>query len=124
MANERLLKGVASNIKRARQNKGLVQRDLVKFGYNIRHYQDIESGKANLTLNTLARLADVLGVSLSELTKVGRPGMDDSQQSQQSTDLFQASDQVVAELVSCQSSLRQEVNQLLDELGRPGKYLD
>ncbi len=248
MKNERLLKVVASNIKRARQAEGLIQQDLVKFGFNIRHYQDIESGTSNLTLKTLARVADAFGIPLFELTRVDVPkSADDKLQevyrnylsdsslgiiiwelddlteptsfrliefnkqagiitsvdlkkhlgekmldifpasrelnlhniyhqvaitgktkrlsdvmfkeknspfciysifstrcapktvgilfedvtesrmaenrNQGRTNLFQTSDQVLAKLVGSQSALKQEVNQLLDELGRPRKYI-
>jgi len=40
-----------------------------KFGFNIRHYQDIEGGKVNFTLETLYRLAGVFKVTPHSLVK-------------------------------------------------------
>ncbi len=61
---------VGRNIRRARQSKGLRQVDVNELvGVNYRHYQNIEAGRVNLTLDTLCRLARLFGVSLEDLVK-------------------------------------------------------
>lgn len=57
------LKQVGMNLKSARRSARLRQTDLAtKSGVAYRHYQDIEAGKINLTLDTLFRLAKALDV--------------------------------------------------------------
>jgi len=64
------LKTVASNIRKLRQDCGLVQKEMYKFGYSMRHYQAIESGNSNLTLKTLWNLSKAFKVSISDLTHI------------------------------------------------------
>lgn len=63
---ERLLKHVASNIRRLRIKKRLTQEDMANHGFNYRHYQRIESGKHSLNLYSLYRLSKVFGVEVTE----------------------------------------------------------
>ncbi|MDP7321221.1 MAG: helix-turn-helix transcriptional regulator [Bacteriovoracaceae bacterium] len=42
---DKFFKKVVINIKKARMSKGLTQEDMLKFGFNYRHYQKLESGK-------------------------------------------------------------------------------
>lgn len=62
------LQHVGRNIKAARIRAGLRQVDIEeKIGLNYRHYQDIEAGKSNLSLETLCRLAKLFKVDIEEL---------------------------------------------------------
>ena len=60
---------VAANIRKARTDADLTQEGMEKFGFNIRHYQDIEGGKVNITLETIYRLAKALKVNPDILLK-------------------------------------------------------
>lgn len=57
-----------------RQRRKLSQLDVVRhFDFSLSHYQKIERGVLDPRLSTLAKLADVYGVTLSTLLKdVGR----------------------------------------------------
>jgi transcriptional regulator with XRE-family HTH domain len=64
------LKQVGENIKKARRRRGLRQVDVnEKIGVNYRHYQNIEAGRVNLTIDTLCRLARLFRVSLEDLVR-------------------------------------------------------
>jgi transcriptional regulator with XRE-family HTH domain len=39
---------------------------MAEIGFNYRYYQKIESGEQNMNVATLSRLADALGVDISE----------------------------------------------------------
>ena len=55
-------------IRLAREDHDLTQEKVVlAVPMNRRHYQDIEAGEANPTLNLLLRIARVIGVSLADL---------------------------------------------------------
>jgi len=45
----------------------LKQEDMCQFGFDYKYYQRIEYGEKNLTLKTLNRWAEGLGVPVSEL---------------------------------------------------------
>lgn len=61
---------VGRNIKTARANTGMKQVDVsATSGLSYRHYQDIEAGKVNVTLETLFRLAKIFKTSVQELVK-------------------------------------------------------
>ena len=62
----RLLRKVAGNIKRLRKKRGLTQEEMTRFGFNYRHYQRVESGKQNLSLFTLQKIAAALKVNERE----------------------------------------------------------
>lgn len=71
MAFNKYLQRVGRNIKSARLKAGLRQVDIEeKIGLNYRHYQNIEAGKSNLTLETLFRLAKLFKVSVKELVSI------------------------------------------------------
>ena len=58
------------NLKRIRKEKGISQGDIVRsFGMDRAFISNIENGKTNPTLATIAKLAKALGVSVSDLTK-------------------------------------------------------
>lgn len=66
------LKEVGNNLREARKRAGLRQIEVeAKAGVAYRHYQNIEAGKVNVTLETLCRLATAFGTSVANLTKGG-----------------------------------------------------
>ncbi len=70
MTFQQYLKRVGINIKVARIKAELKQMDVHdKTGLSYRHYQDLEAGKANATLDTLYKLGKVFKVDVGELTK-------------------------------------------------------
>jgi transcriptional regulator with XRE-family HTH domain len=61
---------LGKNLKRIRAGKGISQGDIVKAsGIDKAMISNIENGKTNPTLATIAKLAKAIGVSISELTK-------------------------------------------------------
>jgi transcriptional regulator with XRE-family HTH domain len=50
-----------------RQARGLTQWAMGERGLSYKYYQRIESGRANVTIRTLARVARALGVPLAEI---------------------------------------------------------
>lgn len=68
MTLEQLLKSVGSRIAELRGKCHLTQKALsAKSGITYRYLQTIESGRANVTLGTLHRLAEYLEVNVPEL---------------------------------------------------------
>ena len=63
-----LLKGIGSRIQKIRVNRGITQDELgEKVGLNPKYISAIECGQRNITIKTLAKIADGLGVELFEL---------------------------------------------------------
>ena len=61
---------LAENLKRIRAEKGISQGDIVKStGIDKAMISNIENGKTNPTLTTIAKLAKAIGVSIGELMK-------------------------------------------------------
>ncbi len=61
---------LAENLKRIRTAKNISQGDIVKAtGIDKAMISNIENGKTNPTLATIAKLAKALGVSVGELMK-------------------------------------------------------
>ena len=61
---------LGKNLKRIRTEKGITQGDIVRtLGVSRSFVSNIENGKTNPTLATIARLAKVIKVSVSELLK-------------------------------------------------------
>jgi transcriptional regulator with XRE-family HTH domain len=58
---------LAANIKLARKEAKLTQEDMQRHGFNWRHYQEIEAGRINITVETLYRLSKVFKIPLSKL---------------------------------------------------------
>jgi transcriptional regulator with XRE-family HTH domain len=65
MANLATLIGY--RIRELRKARDLRQEDMAKFGLSYKYYQRIEAGKVNMTLKTLEKIADALGVDAAEL---------------------------------------------------------
>jgi transcriptional regulator with XRE-family HTH domain len=47
--------------------KGLKQEDLEKWNFSYRYYGRLERGSVNPTLDTLARLCEIFGITLADL---------------------------------------------------------
>lgn len=61
---------LGQNLKRIRTGKGISQGDIVrKLGMPKSFVSNIENGKTNPTLATIAKLAKAIGVSVGELMK-------------------------------------------------------
>ena len=61
---------LGKNLKRIRTEKGITQGDIVrKLGVSRSFISNIENGKTNPTLATIAKLAKAVGVSADELLK-------------------------------------------------------
>jgi hypothetical protein len=54
---------------RKRLSRGLTQFDMMDHGFTRRQYQYIETGKRNITLKTLHRLAGILEIPTDKLLK-------------------------------------------------------
>ena len=68
MANE--AQKLGKNLKRIRKEKGISQGDIVRsLGMDRAFISNIENGKTNPTLATIAKLARAVGVSIEELIK-------------------------------------------------------
>lgn len=68
MANE--AQKLGRNLKRIRKEKGISQGDIVRsLGMDRAFISNIENGKTNPTLATIAKLAKAVGVSINELMK-------------------------------------------------------
>ena len=65
MAN--LAKLIGNRIKQIRKQKGLRQEDMEALGLSYKYFQKIEQGRANITLGTVEKVAEALGVSPEEL---------------------------------------------------------
>ncbi len=59
-------KKLGRRYRRLRLKKGMTQEDVLDFGFSVRHYQQLEAGRAH-TLTTLYKLAGMFGVKASEL---------------------------------------------------------
>ena len=63
-------RSVGENIRKAREAKGLLQRELAKnAGVPVRTIGRIERGEVDARLSTLARIADAMGLELEKLLK-------------------------------------------------------
>lgn len=72
----KLLKDVGKNIQQIREKKGLSQFDLITemMGeFDVTNVSRIESGRNNPTIFTLYRIAEALGVTLSQLLNYEEP---------------------------------------------------
>lgn len=64
---DKLIRKIASNIKKYRLKSGLTQQDMIEHGFNYRHYQRLESGKSGINLFTLYRLSKTFKIDLMKL---------------------------------------------------------
>lgn len=67
---EKTVKIISHHIKLYRKKMGLSQVDMAhKHGFDLRHYQRIETGKTPPSLYTVQRLADIFGVPIWKMLK-------------------------------------------------------
>lgn len=79
-----LIEVVGRRIKALRQARGLTQDAVAEaLGIAVKNVQRLEAGRQNLTLKTLAHVADVLDVEAHELLKSGAVGTADAEVSLQ-----------------------------------------
>lgn len=64
---ENVLKNLAERVKELRMERGWTQEDMRDRGFNYRHYQRIEGGNTNPTLNTLHKLAKAFNIKIRDL---------------------------------------------------------
>ena len=63
-------KRLGENLKKIRTKKGISQGDIARsLGVSRGYISNIENGKTNPTLGTIARLAKAVGASVDELVK-------------------------------------------------------
>jgi transcriptional regulator with XRE-family HTH domain len=63
-------KKLGKNLKMIRLTKGITQGDISRtLGFGRGYVSNIENGKTNPTLSTIAKLARAIGVSVDELLK-------------------------------------------------------
>ena len=62
-----LKKQLGNRLRELRTGKGMRQEDMEDHGFSYRYYGKIERGLANLTLETLTRLAKIFEVTLADL---------------------------------------------------------
>jgi len=67
MTDEELMRQVGKRISQLRQNRGLKQEDMCRFGFDYKYYQRMEYGQKNLTLKTINRLAEAFGVEIVDI---------------------------------------------------------
>ena len=71
MDEKEIIKKVAFNIKIERMRKGLTQFQLAEMiDVHEKYIGRVESGKQNITIKTLIKLADALGTSLVKLVTI------------------------------------------------------
>ncbi|MAZ56250.1 transcriptional regulator [bacterium] len=68
--NSKAVKQFASNMKQVREAKKMSQGDIFRVtGIERAYISNLEAGKQNPTLETIEKIAQALGVEVSELTK-------------------------------------------------------
>jgi transcriptional regulator with XRE-family HTH domain len=68
-AYQKLLKTIGKNIKKTRLEKKWTCAKMEDFGFEIRNYQRLESGKHSPSLYTLFKLARAFGVEVTDFFK-------------------------------------------------------
>ena len=65
---EELQQFLAGNLRRLRGSRGLTQEQAAEAtGINWRHWQKLEAGDVNVTLKTLGKICDGMGVEIRDL---------------------------------------------------------
>jgi transcriptional regulator with XRE-family HTH domain len=62
----KLLAKIAKNIKKIRETKGLLQREMEDHGFDLRNYQRLESGEHSPSLYTLHKLSAAFKVDITD----------------------------------------------------------
>ena len=58
---------ISNRLREIRKQKGLRQEDMEKYGLNYKYYQRVESGRVNITLSTIEKIAEALDIRPEEL---------------------------------------------------------
>lgn len=70
MITEQILKQIGKNIKRIRNEKGILQQDLAAAcNFEVSSMSRIEAGGSNFTVGTLNKIANALGIEICDLLK-------------------------------------------------------
>lgn len=68
MTTEQILKRIGRNIKKIREDKGILQQDLAAIcNFETSTMSRIESGGSNFTIGTLNKIAKALDISICDL---------------------------------------------------------
>lgn len=68
MTTDQILKQIGKNVKRMREDKGILQQDLAaKCNFEESTMSRIEAGGSNFTIGTLNKIANALDISVREL---------------------------------------------------------
>ncbi len=71
MNEQQLLQKIGSNIKKIRTSKGVTQQDLAAMcNFEKSTMSRIEAGGTNLTIKTLCKIGQALGMELKELVDI------------------------------------------------------
>lgn len=60
--------GLGHRIQTVRKRRGYSQEDMISFGYTVRYWQRLESGKP-ITLRTLLRVCGILGTTAEAMVR-------------------------------------------------------
>lgn len=63
----KLLRNIGENLKRCRKSRNFSQSDMTKYGFDLRNYQRLESGRHSPSLFTLHRLSLILQCDIKDL---------------------------------------------------------
>ena len=63
---DRDFRELGGKYRKLRERAGMVQEDVLEYGFSVRHYQQLEAGRPH-SLTTLLRLADMFRVDPAEL---------------------------------------------------------
>ncbi len=66
--HDRAFKELGARYRQLRYKKGMVQEDVAEYGFSVRHYQQLEGGRAH-TIRTLFEIAEMYGVEPKDLLK-------------------------------------------------------
>ncbi len=69
---DQLLRIIGGRLRALRFARGLTQWAMGERGLSYKYYQRLESGRANMTIRTLERVARALGVPFEELVQTKR----------------------------------------------------
>ena len=58
---------ISNRLREVRKQKGLRQEDMERLGINYKYYQRIESGRVNITLASIEKIADALRIKPEDL---------------------------------------------------------
>lgn len=68
----RVFRDIGSRYRAIRLAKGMVQEDVLDYGFSVRHYQQLEAGRPH-SITTLLRIAKMFGVRPGEIIDQAAP---------------------------------------------------